>query len=263
MADSLEKVNLGMAEFIAKLIDETMEAVIDSQMRQAENIAEIKSAAFMSLSDYAETNISDEEALNYMKELFSPDAPPAEGQVPNIEKIRTLVLVELSPAHVSVPRSTKGGTSKPASLTSSRNPAVLNQAGMKFLLSAVKVNMAERHHQILQALAKDGIPRIVIDNGEINAKVSFTATSMEQHQSSSSQKKGAVTSDSKWQKMNGGTLSMKLNGNTTLIKAEKMSGEYTSYLPGTKLVIENASQSSNSSTTNLFGEITVKFKTIY
>ncbi|NQW43051.1 MAG: hypothetical protein HQ463_06430 [Bacteroidetes bacterium] len=35
------------------------------------------------------------------------------------------------------------------------------------------------------------------------------------------------------------------------------------YLPETKIFLENATQSSNSSTTSFYGEVTLRFKTIY
>lgn len=262
MAETLEKVNLGMAEFIAKLIDETMEAVIDSQMRQAENIAEIKSAAFLPLADYAEKVIADEDATENLKTIFEPNPAPQAGSTIDPAKVNDLLGIELNAQHLSFPKLTKAALSK-TNLSASRPLPTLTTAGMRYILLAVKIQMAEKHHLILQLLAKDGIPRVVIDNGEINAKVSFTATSLENLTSSGSVKKSTGTAGSNWDKISGGTITTDVNGSTTLLKAEKMSGEYTRYMPAAKLVIENASQTTNSSSTNLFGEITVKFKTIY
>ncbi len=35
------------------------------------------------------------------------------------------------------------------------------------------------------------------------------------------------------------------------------------YLPETKIILENANQTSSTATTSLFGEVTLRFKTIY
>lgn len=263
MADNLEKVNLGMAEFIAKLIDETMEAVIDSQMRQAENIAEIKSAAFLPLVEYASNVITDDEAKEYLIEIFSPAEVPAIADSIDIGLIEQKLGITLLPEHYTIPRTTKSTLSKAPAKAPVKSTPVLNEAGFRFMLLSAKVQQAEKHHLILQLLAKDGIPRVVIDNGEINAKVAFTATSLENSSSNSKETKSAKITDPKGNKMSGGAITKELNGSTTLLKAEKLSGEYRSYMPAAKLVIENASQTTNSSNTSLFGEITVKFKTIY
>jgi hypothetical protein len=271
MADNLEKVNLGMAEFIAKLIDETMEAVIDSQMRQAENIAEIKSAAFLPLVEYASNVITDDEAKEYLIEIFSPAEAPAPSDSIDIGLIEQKLGITLLPEHYTIPRTTKSTLSKAPVSTKGpvstkvpiKSAPALTTAGYQFMLLSAKMQMSEKHHLILQLLAKDGIPRVVIDNGEINAKVAFTATSLENTNSNSKETKSAKITDPKANKMSGGAITKELNGSTTLLKAEKLSGEYRRYMPAAKLVIENASQTTNSSNTSLFGEITVKFKTIY
>jgi hypothetical protein len=265
MADNLEKVNLGMAEFIAKLIDETMEAVIDSQMRQAENIAEIKSAAFLPLVEYASNVITDDEAKEYLIEIFSPAEAPAPSDSIDIGLIEQKLGITLLPEHYTIPRTTKSTLSKAPVSTKVpiKSAPALTAAGYQFMLLSAKMQMSEKHHLILQLLAKDGIPRVVIDNGEINAKVAFTATSLENTNSNSKETKSSKITDPKANKMSGGAITKELNGSTTLLKAEKLSGEYRRYMPAAKLVIENASQTTNSSNTSLFGEITVKFKTIY
>ena len=249
MADTLEKVNLGMAEFIAKLIDETMEAVIDAQNAQNEQIVNIKMAALMPIEDYALAQITDAEALNYLTELYFPNALPIVGKVFDIPFLQSKLDLEFT--KVDYIASRKGN--------------LLGQSGYNKILLESKIILALPKHEMYKMLLKDGLPKIVIDNGEITAKVAFTAVT---NSATNTQVKKS-TSSVKDAKMNGTNLTeiKLLDGKNTLIKANisnkdaKMNGG--KYLPDTKIILENASNSSSSATTSLFGEVTLRFKTVY
>jgi hypothetical protein len=252
--ESLEKVNLGMAEFIAKLIDETMEAVIDAQNTQNEQLATIRIASLQSLEEFASKNVSDTEAVSYLSNLIAPSILPAVGKIFDINLFQSKLNI----------------TFIAGDFVLNKRGYYLTQQGYDAMVLQCKIMMSEQKHEMLKLLFRDGLPKIVIDNGEITAKVAFTAVS----NSSSSTKANSVLKtaaiDSKVDKL---TLAPNLmdkkllDGKTTLIKTNttdkisKISGD--KYLPETKIILENANQSSNSSTTSLYGEVTLRFKTIY
>lgn len=252
MAETLEKVNLGMAEFIAKLIDETMEAVIDAQNTQAEQNAAIRSSALMSIEEFAQSHISDDIALTYLKEKINPNALPVVGRAFDINYYKQLFNVEFQADEVTI----------------SKKSTILLKPGYERLLLLCKIELSEEKHQIFKQLLKDGLPKIVIDNGEITAKVAFTAVTNSQTTAETKNLKSKTLDSSTITKSPSISLDSKiLDGSTTLIKAntfDKVSPSYTDkYLPETKIILENATQSSSNSTTSLFGEVTLRFKTVY
>ena len=252
MAETLEKVNLGMAEFIAKLIDETMEAVIDAQNTQAQQNAAIRNAALMNLEDFAVSNIANDEALIYFKEKISPNALPIIGRAFDLNYYKQLFNIEFQSDEVSI----------------SKKSTTLLKPGFDRMMLLCKIELSEEKHQIFKQLLKDGLPKIVIDNGEITAKVAFTAVTNSQNATDTKNLKSKAIDSSVLTKTPSLSLDSKiLDGSTTLIKAntfDKVSSSYTDkYLPETKIILENANQSSSNSTTSLFGEVTLRFKTVY
>lgn len=251
--ESLEKVNLGMCEFIAKLIDETMEAVIDAQNTQNEQLATIRIASLQSSEEFASKNISDKEAIIYLSNLMAPTILPSVG------KIFDAVLFQ----------NKLNFTFIEGDYITNKRGNYLTQQGYDAMLLQCKIILSEQKHEMFKLLFRDGLPKIVIDSGEITAKVAFTAVSNSSSSSTKPVLKKAAT-DSKLEissiKIN--PLETKiLDGKTTLIKTNstdkisKITGD--KYLPDTKIILENANQSSNNATTSLFGEVTLRFKTIY
>lgn len=249
---SLERVNLGMSEFIAKLIDETMEAVIDAQNTQNEQIASIRMASLQSLEEFASKNVSDSEAVSYLSNLIAPTTLPVVGKIFDMIFFQN----KLDMTFIA------------GDFILSKRANTLTQQGYDAMLLQCKILQSEQKHEMFKLLFRDGLPKIVIDNGEITAKVAFTAVSSSTTSSKVDSALKKAATDSKIVTPSIGSVEkLSLDGKTTLIKANttdkisQVGGD--KYLPETKIILENASQSNNSSTTSLYGEVTLRFKTIY
>ncbi len=256
--DSLEIVNLGMAEFIAKLIDETMEAVIDAQNTQNEQIATIRIASLQSIEEFASNNVNDADALDYLTDLIAPNVLPIVGKTFDLVFFQDKLDMIFADGD----------------FTQTKRSKYITQQGYDAMLLQCKILMSEQKHEMLKALFRDGLPKIVIDNGEITAKVAFTAVTNATSNTTTNtatggtQKRAAIDTKISATTISPSIMDTKiLDGKTTLIKTlstDKMTAISTDrYLPETKIIIENANQTSNSATTSLFGEVTLRFKTIY
>lgn len=178
MTDIPTPMEMGFAEFTASLISEVFDAVANSQAEQEQRLAGITAAASLPLEDFAEKFITNDQVDGELARLFPSSEPKhlhaiytnapytpktfASFETPALESTLGVILERKDY------RVNKGGR---ISLT--------NSAVKKTRLAA-RLRLAETRQITLRALVRQGIPRVIVDSGHVNAKLTFQVTRMEE-----------------------------------------------------------------------------------
>ena len=74
MEDIPKPIEVGFAEFIAKLVSEVFDAVVTSQFDQEKRIAELSVAASLPSGEFAKNFVTDEQMVRELQRLFPGDS---------------------------------------------------------------------------------------------------------------------------------------------------------------------------------------------
>ncbi|WP_022664485.1 hypothetical protein [Desulfospira joergensenii] len=258
MADLETPVQVGFAEFIARLMSEVFDSVITTQVDQEERYARMVTSAALTEEEYADLHIGDDEAAEETALLF----PPRSG----IDKEQETCLYagspyfpakgdqEENPPFLSV----LGMSLEKADLEKGEKGPILTQTGADRILDRIRLNLASRHLGIVRQIMARGLPRVLVDSGRINGKLTFHLT--ETTQETDSQTPGDLSAApardlSSLSRASLGTTGIK--SVFTLPKAR--------ILPNVKLMVKQADDTSPQSTqvkANVYGEVEITFKTV-
>jgi hypothetical protein len=176
MEDIPKAIEVGFAEFIAKLISEVFDAVVTSQVNQEKRIAELSDAADLPPEEFAEHFVTDEQTTAELERLFPG----------NSDKHRTAIYVgapyrpksegvsELPPIHAVL-----GITLVKGDYRVVKKQAILTSAGVNKVKSAVRQHLAKAHQAAVQEIIRRGLPRVIADAGRVNAKLTYEILSTE------------------------------------------------------------------------------------
>lgn len=171
------KVDLGLAEFVAKLISETMDAVTTSLVDQAHKRAALAENAALDLREFAARNVAEAEVDRELGGLFPseeegvahtivegarylPPGPEGTGERPPIRE-----LLGLSLGRDDLLRSKSG--------------VQLTAAGVARIRDAVRLLVGRSMQESLGAVLREGLPTVVVDSGRIASKVTFEVHELE------------------------------------------------------------------------------------
>lgn len=169
----LTPIEIGFAEFVAKLISETFDAVVIAQAEQEQQLADITQMVSQSLDTFAHQAILDEEIETELTLLFPTDdeerphavfvgAPyqPATKDLPENPPFRSLLGVEL----------VRGDFQR----------GKLTELAVVKIKQAVRLSLATARYNALRQVVTRGMPRVIVDGGRINAKLTFRITLIEE-----------------------------------------------------------------------------------
>lgn len=167
--------DMGLADFVAKLVTETFESVIAASASQEERMAALIAATELDLAEFAGTAITDDLLEAALARLF-PDGQGGSSlavgaPVPDAELLDELDLV-LARADM------KGGK--------------LTAKGVAHVRDSVALYLAAQQLQAFREARARGIPRIRVDKGVLRARVDFSAVDQ-----SSTEQGGDDTPDGK------------------------------------------------------------------
>lgn len=259
MDTEFSKVSLGFAEFVGKLIHETFDAVVSSQNYQFNKHEELQEALNSSVVKFEKLHLHPEETASYILDTYGL-MPTAGGQVTE-ELVKKLKFAFTD-----------------AQLESILSKNRFTQLGVELLTAnAVQKLVALKKQQLQQMLNFHQATRIVVDSGEIKAKVELYCLN-ESLVSNKNSKKSRSNSDSMPKVMqsfsvnsivdSGGNktpllevLDSVTQTKTLIIDKKKIPSAVGNFdqMPGTRLVVNPATPSSS---TAFFSEITIKFKTV-
>jgi hypothetical protein len=164
-------VDLGFTEFVTSLLAEVLRSVVAAQGEQEERRRELLDAASLTLEEFAAQHVSDADVSTWLAQVLPSDDPdrehgalrgtpytPAGEGTAEAPPYKAVLGVELP-----VEKAVSGTTGK------------LLAAGEQLLLTEARRQLAERQLQLARDLAERGIPRVIVDHGRINAKLTFEA----------------------------------------------------------------------------------------
>jgi hypothetical protein len=176
--EALTKLNsIGFPEFTAKLIGDTVDAVIGSTIKQLKSYAELVAELEMGLESFKAKCVTDESAAQYLKEGYPSaggDSAVAEGNTYDHTMYASIVN-RLGPIDGLVDPGADTGTFTADNMTKI-------QAAVKMALGKA----AEGSFEQLRILLQMGYARIVFTSGRIKSKLTFDVTTNDQRQRSSS-----------------------------------------------------------------------------
>ena len=152
---------IGFPDFVSSLITGTFQAIVDSSIRQMQAYAELLSSVAGTVDQFMRENISSGMARDYLAEqyggLFSKEL---DGREPR------LVLNRNAPSSDPLPSFFQDlGFETMSDLGEDDVEAVV--------VPAARRSLAEMRQQTLATMVLMGINRVVVDDGEINAKLQF------------------------------------------------------------------------------------------
>ena len=175
--DILAPVTLGFAEFAAQLVSEVFEAVALAQMEQQARAAEIAATASLAPAEFAERFVTAAQVDAELAQLFPTavekqihaifaGAPytPAEKTIEESPPVLALLGIQLERSDYTVRR----GEVTP--------PVILNGNGVQRIREAMRLRLASDRLLALRELVAQGIPRVLVDAGRVNAKLTFQVT---------------------------------------------------------------------------------------
>ena len=238
---------LGLAEFIAGLISETFEAISASMEDQLRRKSELSSACQMSIEEYALAFIDNAQFEEVVADLFGNDNEeftleagaiylPSTPKVVEVPAFHDLLGIELESNVHYKKRS---------------NEIILTQQGVDYISQSVLHRLASEQQDMLQNMINSGIPRIAVDKGKILSRVSFNLVEGEEENDKVIEDPNEVTSARHT------LLSKRQNIVNRLGKSRN-----NLLIPNVQFKVKQASDSVETSTTSVFGEVELHFKTV-
>lgn len=148
-------------EFVASLIQGTFQAIVDASIQQMEAYAELLKNVALTVDQFMEDNISDGTARDYLADrydsVFTRDTTTAEARL----RVR-----DDADDDVPLPSFFKGlGFDAPSDIDEDTIDEVI--------VPETRRTLAEQRQQMLATMVLMGINRVVVDDGEITAKLQF------------------------------------------------------------------------------------------
>lgn len=263
MTTDFSKVSLGFAEFVSQLIHETFDAILDSQNYQLDKYIELESALNTPNSLFMDKYISKEEYIDFQIAFlgFTPIKNIQLTQT-NIDLISSVIEKDMIEKLIQ------------------KNQ--LTEFGLKYLMEMCLIKLVETKKSKLRTLLNHPeLARLIVDSGEIKAKLEIFCLNetIETKQTS----KGNLTktvlakNNPTISKTNFDIKEIKLDKQfdikvkeiidnqtqlkTLLIDRNSISKSNNSIntIPTTRMV---ANPIPSSTTTNIYSEVTIKFKSI-
>ena len=164
----LRPAEVEFSQFTAALIAETLDAIIGAQLGQEEKLRELQELAGLDPARFAEEVVSWQEVEGELARLF-PAAERTHGVVPGSPYVLAAPGKEEDPPVEQV----TGYIMKDEDWERSDEGAVITEAGYKHILSHVRMSLATQQLANILQLVRRGIPRVIVDHGRVNTKLTF------------------------------------------------------------------------------------------
>lgn len=146
--------------FVSSLIKGSFQAIVDATIQQMEAYSTLLQEVAKTVDDYMEDNVSEDAAKDYLVDRYSDVfVRDTTGGTPSLEVNRSDPTAQL-PSFFS-----NMGFDSPAQI----DPRSVDEV----IVPAARKTIAEQRHQTLATMVLLGLNRIVVDDGEINAKLEF------------------------------------------------------------------------------------------
>jgi len=172
MPDALIPLDMGFAEFAAKLIAEVFEAIANSTTDQEERYADLVKAASLTPDEYASRIITADQTTAELARLF----PTRQAGQPHAiftgapYKPAGRNRAEQPPVNAALGVTLEAGDF----VEKAKGTLTLTSTGVAKIARAASLSLAEAALTSLQRLVARGVQRVIVDSGRVNAKLAFS-----------------------------------------------------------------------------------------
>lgn len=240
---------IGFPEFTTKLITDVFDSLVASNLRQTEAYIELLQQTGKSLTQFindTKDDIGGELLLQFLAQVLPPRNTESED-ASHVKEGNSLTTEEASTLNNAL-------EVKDASIASDNKVATagaLNETKVNAILDAVANRISASKYDLLKEMVKQGILRLVVENGEIETRLTFNTYGSSFYQNK--------TSD--YQRKN---FSFRAKAKTGgLLSAWVKASASTSYNSVKVSTATKTDQDRSGSRVQIYGRVYVNFKTDY
>lgn len=173
--DNLTPIDMGFAEFVAKLISEVFDAVVTSQAEQQEKLQELHELMALPEEQFVDHLLQQNSFLQQVDDLLYAHFPTDKEKQPH----GIYAGAPYKPKTSRTPESPAIFEQLGVKLTKSdfdSNDKALTEAGVLKIYRKAATPYAVQKRNIISKLIEQGLSNIVVDSGKINAKLTFSTS---------------------------------------------------------------------------------------
>lgn len=261
---------LGFADFVAKLISDTFTAVLTSQSEQRQKLEELTQLANLKPDELITLFSNDSDILQQVEQQLREWFPAnneighevhegAKYQVPTVTKPEEPNYSERLQLELRKGEDYKAGK--------------LTKVGVQSINRQMLLLLALEQQAAIKGLVAEGIPKLVVDGGKVNAKLTFSSSLIESDESvdeegdaNSSAAVPTSATNLEPTEIAGGLQA----SNVTSSRFASLSKRFTGVIDTRKLVktrlnitpASNKAPQDAQTTANIYSEVEIHFKTI-
>ena len=247
-ASRLEDVKF--PEFTCKLVTDTFDALIAANIRQQEAYVELLQAVSKSLTAYindTRDDVGPTEILQFLSAVAPPDTPTSDSDPTKVVVNGTLNAAERDAINDAL-ETTNAGITNDNKVAETGN---LTQARVDAIMTAVANRIAANKYALLSEMVRQGMLRLVVEDGTIETRLSFRATGFD-----SSSLRSTDASRTAFQ--------FRANAKTGgLLSAWVKASASTSYSNVRVRTVDASQVSTSTLTVDIFGGVKINFRTDY
>ncbi len=250
VAEAAKIDEIGFPEFTAKLITDTFDALVSANMRQTEAYIELVQSVASTLADFineTSDDISGEELLQFLSRVV-PDDPNSSNPQTKIRVGQALSEGEKDALNADLNLPAEAGAADNNEVATT---AEIDDAQFNVILDAVARRISANRYGLLKEMVKQGILRLVVENGLIETRLTFSAYASSFYQKNAdSYQRNTYTRNSR--------------GGTGPILS--LFGNYSSRTSRTSVSVRTTKETHrdiSGSRVQIFGMVRINFKTDY
>lgn len=247
-ASRLEEI--GFPEFTTKLVTDVFDALVSANIRQTESYIELLQKVGKSLTEFVnetKDDIGGDEILQFLATVVPPENPEENGEATALKVGSKLKGDQVSDLKDAL---TKEGLTDNASVVPAADDDI-DEGAYEAVLEAAAKRLAANKYDLLKEMVKQGILRLVVENGVIETRLTFRTYGSSYYQSRKS-KYNRKNFSFRAKAKTGGALS-------PWIKASAS----TSYNSVSVSTANKTNQDRSGSSVNIFGGVKINFRTDY
>jgi hypothetical protein len=247
---------IGFPEFTSKLITDTFNAITTSYIQQMAQYTSLVQAVSQSLQDYINNTVDDvsaDEIGVFLVALGGLNDAALNFLLGDSTTAGSLSSTEVATINAAVALPPAAGTSSPPATT-----GTLTSTRSDTIAKAIAKRIAVNKYDLLQTMVRQGVLRLIVDNGTIETRLTFTTYG--QSISSSSKTKRSLHEDTLATTLGGGFGAGSLIGNS-VVGGGFGGGRVSTAANLTVSTSQASHRDVSGSRVQIFGRVKLNFKT--
>jgi hypothetical protein len=162
---------IGFPEFTTKLITDTFDALVSANLRQTQAYIELIQQVAKTLTQYindTRDDIDGDQIMQFLAAALPPATPGPDSPPTKVASGNTLDAADVTALNNALEVAGLPSDNKVATA------GALDQAGVDAILEAVANRISANKYNLLKEMVKMGILRLVVENGRIETRLTFT-----------------------------------------------------------------------------------------